>query len=156
MRTTLDRRRLRFSVRASIAVALISMVPLLSIPVAAEQPAQGAHITGIEHVTDRWDKVSVYSPSMDKVIVNDVGVAVYVAASASSGAGAVDRLPEGFGPNITGGLIERILELHHRTGPGGVARLRSRALRSATGIQQINSNTPGYLHVLAEDLALVC
>jgi len=84
------------------------------------------------------------------------GVAVYVAASASGGVGAVDRLPEGYGPNITGGLIERILELHHRTGPGGVARLRSRALRSATGIQQINSNTPGYLHVLAEDLALVC
>jgi len=30
------------------------------------------HIVGIEHVNDRWDKVSVYSPSMDKVIVNDV------------------------------------------------------------------------------------
>ena len=26
----------------------------------------------IQHVTDRWDKVSVYSPSMNKVIVNDV------------------------------------------------------------------------------------
>ncbi len=37
------------------------------------------------------------------------GVAVYAAASASGGVGAVDRLPEGFGPNITGGLIERIV-----------------------------------------------
>jgi diacylglycerol O-acyltransferase/trehalose O-mycolyltransferase len=37
------------------------------------------------------------------------GVAVYAAASASGGVGAVDRLPEGFGPNFTGGLIERIV-----------------------------------------------
>ena len=34
--------------------------------------AEGARITGIEHVNDRWDKVSVFSPSMNKVIVNDV------------------------------------------------------------------------------------
>ena len=38
--------------------------------VAAPQTAPG--ITNVEHVTDRWDKVSVYSPSMNKVIVNDV------------------------------------------------------------------------------------
>jgi S-formylglutathione hydrolase FrmB len=44
----------------------------LSIPVAAADPPQGAHITDIQHVTDRWDKVSVYSPSMNTVIVNDV------------------------------------------------------------------------------------
>jgi len=37
------------------------------------------------------------------------GTAVYVAASASGGVGAVDRLPDGFGPNITGGFIERIV-----------------------------------------------
>jgi S-formylglutathione hydrolase FrmB len=37
------------------------------------------------------------------------GVAVYVAASASGGVGAVDRLPANFGPNITGGFIERIV-----------------------------------------------
>ena len=37
------------------------------------------------------------------------GVSVYVAASGSGGVGAVDRLPEGFGPNPTGGLIERIV-----------------------------------------------
>lgn len=33
---------------------------------------QGPRITGVQQVTDRWDKVSVYSPSMNKVIVNDV------------------------------------------------------------------------------------
>jgi S-formylglutathione hydrolase FrmB len=55
------------------AVALLTALPLLSTPVAAAEPAPGgANITGIEHVTDRWDKVSVYSPSMNKVIVNDV------------------------------------------------------------------------------------
>jgi diacylglycerol O-acyltransferase / trehalose O-mycolyltransferase len=36
------------------------------------------------------------------------GVAVYVAASAGA-EGAVDRLPDGFGPNLTGGLIEGIV-----------------------------------------------
>lgn len=34
--------------------------------------AETAHITGIEHVNDRWDKVSVFSPAMNKVVVNDV------------------------------------------------------------------------------------
>lgn len=41
-------------------------------PVAGADPAQGARITDIQHVTDRWDKVSVYSPAMNTVIVNDV------------------------------------------------------------------------------------
>ena len=36
------------------------------------------------------------------------GVAVYAAASGTGGAGDVDRLPTGFGPNVTGGFIERI------------------------------------------------
>ncbi len=27
---------------------------------------------GVEEVADRWQKISVYSPSMDKVIINDV------------------------------------------------------------------------------------
>lgn len=40
-------------------------------PVTAD-PIQGAHITGIENVTDRWVKISVYSPAMNKVVVNDV------------------------------------------------------------------------------------
>jgi S-formylglutathione hydrolase FrmB len=48
------------------------MFTVPSVPVADAQPPQGAHITGIEHVTDRWDKVSVYSPAMNKVVVNDV------------------------------------------------------------------------------------
>ena len=59
-----------------MAVALISVWSLVSVPVAVAQPAagpgQGAHITGVEHVNERWDKVSVFSPSMNKVIVNDV------------------------------------------------------------------------------------
>ncbi|KAA0082496.1 esterase family protein [Mycolicibacterium sp. P9-64] len=55
-----------------LAAALITVVPLIAIPVAAADPPGGATITGIEHVTDRWDKVSVFSPSMNKVIVNDV------------------------------------------------------------------------------------
>jgi diacylglycerol O-acyltransferase / trehalose O-mycolyltransferase len=55
-----------------LAVALITVLPLLAIPVAAAAPPGGASITGIEHVNDRWDKVSVFSPSMNKVIVNDV------------------------------------------------------------------------------------
>ncbi|MBX7433077.1 hypothetical protein JDV09_13300 [Mycobacterium sp. Y57] len=37
------------------------------------------------------------------------GVAVYVGASGSGDVGEVDRLPVGFGPNITGGFIERIV-----------------------------------------------
>ena len=52
--------------------ALILVLPLLSAPFAAADPPQGAHITDIQHVNDRWDKVSVYSPSMNTVIVNDV------------------------------------------------------------------------------------
>jgi diacylglycerol O-acyltransferase/trehalose O-mycolyltransferase len=56
----------------AIPLILILILPLLTIPVAVEDPPQGGGITGIEHVTDRWDKVSVFSPSMNKVIVNDV------------------------------------------------------------------------------------
>jgi hypothetical protein len=57
-----------------IAVALMTVLSFLSIPAAAADPPPqgGAHITDVEHVNDRWDKVSVYSPAMDKVIVNDV------------------------------------------------------------------------------------
>jgi len=55
-----------------LVVALIAVFPLLSVPVAAADPPQGAHITDIQHVNDRWDKVSVYSPSMNTVVVNDV------------------------------------------------------------------------------------
>jgi S-formylglutathione hydrolase FrmB len=56
-----------------MAMVLTSVLSLLLAPTAAGQPAPGgAHITGIEHVNERWDKVSVFSPSMNKVIVNDV------------------------------------------------------------------------------------
>lgn len=42
-------------------------------PVAVAEPASGgAHITDIQPVNDRWVKISVYSPSMNKVVVNDV------------------------------------------------------------------------------------
>jgi diacylglycerol O-acyltransferase/trehalose O-mycolyltransferase len=55
------------------AVALISVIPFLATPIATADLGQGgAHITDVQHVNDRWDKVSVYSPSMNKVIVNDV------------------------------------------------------------------------------------
>jgi S-formylglutathione hydrolase FrmB len=62
---------------ALIAIVAMVLSPSLSVPVAAAAPAQGdpgqgAHITDIQHVNDRWDKVSVYSPSMNTVIVNDV------------------------------------------------------------------------------------
>jgi diacylglycerol O-acyltransferase / trehalose O-mycolyltransferase / mycolyltransferase Ag85 len=53
----------------AFVVALISVFSMLSVPVAA---AEAAHITDIQHINDRWDKVSVYSPSMNTVIVNDV------------------------------------------------------------------------------------
>ena len=54
-----------------LAVALTMVIPFVLTPVVVAAP-EGAQITGIEHVNDRWDKVSVFSPSMNKVIVNDV------------------------------------------------------------------------------------
>jgi diacylglycerol O-acyltransferase / trehalose O-mycolyltransferase / mycolyltransferase Ag85 len=55
---------------------LIAATSIMPTPAALADPALasvgGANITGIEHVNDRWDKVSVFSPSMNKVIVNDV------------------------------------------------------------------------------------
>ena len=57
---------------ANVVAVLIMVLPFLSIPVAVADPPAGARITDIQHVNDRWDKVSVYSPAMDKVVVNDV------------------------------------------------------------------------------------
>ena len=51
------------------AVVLIVPAVAKAVPVTADTRAR---ITGIEQVTDRWQKISVYSPSMDKIIVNDV------------------------------------------------------------------------------------
>ena len=42
------------------------------VPQLVAQSTAGSQITGIEAVTDRWDKVSVFSPAMNKVVVNDV------------------------------------------------------------------------------------
>jgi diacylglycerol O-acyltransferase / trehalose O-mycolyltransferase len=55
----------------ALAPASVLVLVLSSSPVAVAQPGT-ARVTGVEQVTDRWHKVSVYSPSMDKVIVNDV------------------------------------------------------------------------------------
>jgi diacylglycerol O-acyltransferase / trehalose O-mycolyltransferase len=60
---------------AAPVIALVSAALLAPVPSATAEPAAapgGAHITGIQHVNERWDKVSVFSPSMNKVIVNDV------------------------------------------------------------------------------------
>jgi diacylglycerol O-acyltransferase / trehalose O-mycolyltransferase len=55
-----------------LIVSLMAVLPFQAIPVAVADPAQGARVTGVATVNDRWVKISVYSPSMDKVIVNDV------------------------------------------------------------------------------------
>ena len=55
-----------------LTVLFVALFAVLSTPIATAEPASGARITGVEPVNDRWIKVSVYSPSMDKVIVNDV------------------------------------------------------------------------------------
>jgi diacylglycerol O-acyltransferase/trehalose O-mycolyltransferase len=62
-------RRLRALAVVPIAALVCVSIPVAAAPVAA---ADAAHITDIQHVNDRWDKVSVYSPSMNTVIVNDV------------------------------------------------------------------------------------
>ncbi|MCW1959194.1 MAG: esterase family protein [Mycobacterium sp.] len=41
-------------------------------PVLPELVAQTNNGVEIQHITDRWDKVSVFSPSMNKLVVNDV------------------------------------------------------------------------------------
>jgi S-formylglutathione hydrolase FrmB len=51
------------------AVSLTAATPAAAEPTAA--PA-GASITGVEQINDRWVKISVFSPAMNKVIVNDV------------------------------------------------------------------------------------
>ena len=63
--------QLKSCVRLPI-VSLLVVLPFPAIPVAVADPAPSARITGVDPVNDRWVKISVYSPSMDKVIVNDV------------------------------------------------------------------------------------
>lgn len=55
-----------------LAIIVAALLPMLSVPPAGAEPGEAPHITDIQHVTDRWDKVSVYSPSMNKIVVNDV------------------------------------------------------------------------------------
>lgn len=56
--------RMRF-----LGVLLLSLVSVAAVPPAH---ADVARITDVQHVSDRWDKVSVFSPAMNKVVVNDV------------------------------------------------------------------------------------
>ena len=59
-----------------LALAFITATTVISPPsTAVAEPAAapgGAYITGIEPVNDRWEKISVFSPSMNKIVVNDV------------------------------------------------------------------------------------
>lgn len=59
--------------RFGVLAVLLALLPFFVAPTAGAQPPQGgAQVTGVEQVTDRWIRVSVYSPAIDKVIVNDV------------------------------------------------------------------------------------
>lgn len=68
--------KLKSGTLVAIAALLLSALSMIFNPPARALPAAanetGARITGVEQVTDRWQKISVYSPSMDTVIVNDV------------------------------------------------------------------------------------
>jgi diacylglycerol O-acyltransferase / trehalose O-mycolyltransferase len=55
-----------------LAILVLGAISFLSTPSIPMARAEAAHITDIQHVNDRWDKVSVFSPSMNTVIVNDV------------------------------------------------------------------------------------
>ncbi|OBB11960.1 hypothetical protein A5662_07925 [Mycobacteriaceae bacterium 1482268.1] len=62
---------LRFLVLLFVAAATLSTATPAGAEPTAATPG-GASVTGIEQVNDRWVKISVFSPSMNKVIVNDV------------------------------------------------------------------------------------
>jgi diacylglycerol O-acyltransferase/trehalose O-mycolyltransferase len=63
----------QLKIRRGFGLATLLAIALTVIsPPALADPAATARITGIEQVNDRWQRISVYSPSMDKVIVNDV------------------------------------------------------------------------------------
>ena len=68
---------LRFGAGLLLFVGCPVAAALLSSPAAAADDAVtvaeiAPQVTDVQHVTDRWDKVSVFSPSMNKVVVNDV------------------------------------------------------------------------------------
>ncbi len=60
----------RFLALLLLTATSLSVAPAHAEPAVA--PGSGASITGIEQVNDRWVKISVFSPSMNKVVVNDV------------------------------------------------------------------------------------
>lgn len=68
----MDNQRVHMKKAHALMAIVAAACWLLSVPPALADPAQGAHITDVQHVTDRWDKVSVYSAAMNKVVVNDV------------------------------------------------------------------------------------
>ncbi|ADG97309.1 putative esterase [Segniliparus rotundus DSM 44985] len=57
-----------FALAASASALLGALAPAAQ----AAPSANGPRITNQEHVADNWWKITVYSPSMDKEIVNDV------------------------------------------------------------------------------------
>ena len=57
---------------ARLGLVLVAAAAWLLPPLATADPAPGARIIDIQRVNDRWDKVSVFSPAMNKGIVNDV------------------------------------------------------------------------------------
>jgi diacylglycerol O-acyltransferase / trehalose O-mycolyltransferase len=61
-----------WGVLKTLTFAFVLVFSFPAAPSAHAEPPEGAHITDIQHVNDRWDKVSVFSPSMNKVVVNDV------------------------------------------------------------------------------------
>lgn len=65
-------RGIKIIVMAFVVLLGAALLSPASVFAAPPDGNSSPHIVGIEHVNDRWDKVSVYSPSMDKVIVNDV------------------------------------------------------------------------------------
>ncbi|WP_326547519.1 alpha/beta hydrolase family protein [Mycolicibacterium sp. ND9-15] len=66
--------KLKSGIVVAAITLMVSGLTLTAAPASAQPDTApgGAHITGVEQVTDRWQKISVFSPSMDKIIVNDV------------------------------------------------------------------------------------
>ncbi|MCV7191972.1 alpha/beta hydrolase [Mycolicibacterium brumae] len=70
--TRFTRRLTATAAAALIALSFQSFTPAHAEPGVNPELGGAPHITNIEKVNERWDKVSVYSAAMNKVIVNDV------------------------------------------------------------------------------------
>lgn len=68
----MSQRTTNLRVIARLGLVLLAISAWLQFPAAMADPAPGARITDIQRINARWDKVSVFSPTMNKVIVNDV------------------------------------------------------------------------------------